>query len=106
MWQAPRVFYIGEDQMRFKQLTEALAGRADPAAEAEMGARFDERLTMALDTVLAGEEEIGLDTLCCNVCDYRVRLTHDEYDAIVVLVEEWRAASQYIPLLHELAQPR
>jgi hypothetical protein len=56
--------------------------------------------------VLAGEEELGLDALCCNVYDYQVRLTSEEYDAIVGLIDEWRAASQYLPLLQELADPR
>ncbi|GIG93046.1 hypothetical protein [Plantactinospora endophytica] len=81
--------YWTEDRRRFERLVEALSGRADVQAEAEMGAPLDPRLADSLVDVMAGEEQLGLETLCVNALDYRVRLTGEEYAVITDLARRW-----------------
>jgi len=94
-----------EDRRRFGRLVEALSGRADAQAEAEMGAPLDPRLADSLVDVMAGEEQLGLDTLCVNVLDYRVRLTGDEYAAIIDLSGRWDVDARVIDGLNKLVIP-
>ncbi|MEV6964046.1 hypothetical protein AB0M47_02945 [Hamadaea sp. NPDC051192] len=94
--------YWTEDRRRFQRLVEALSGRADAQAEAEMGAPLNPRLTDSLDEVMAGEEQLGLDTLCENVLDYRVWLTVDEYATITDLARRWGLDVRVIDRLSEL----
>lgn len=44
-----------------------------------MGAPLAPRLADSLVDVMAGEEQLGLDTLCVNVLDYQVRLTRRRF---------------------------
>ncbi|MFG1871685.1 hypothetical protein [Micromonospora arborensis] len=97
--------YWAEDRRRFQRLVEALSGRADAQAEAEMGAPLDPRLADSLVDVMAGEEQLGLDTLCVNVLDYRVRLTGEEYATITDLAECWALDVRVIDGLSELVIP-
>ncbi|MET8260462.1 hypothetical protein ACFYPG_23040 [Micromonospora sp. NPDC005553] len=97
--------YRTEDQRCFQRLVEALSGRADPQAEAEMGAPLDPRLADSLVEVMAGEEQLGLDTLCANVFDYRVRLTGEEYATITDLADRWDLGARVIDGLNELVIP-
>ncbi|MBM7489245.1 hypothetical protein JOD64_000467 [Micromonospora luteifusca] len=94
--------YWTEDRWRFQHLVEVLSGRADAQAEAEMGAPLDTRLADSLVDVMAGEEQLGLDTLCVNVLDYRVRLTGGEYATITDLAERWDLDVRVIGGLNEL----
>jgi hypothetical protein len=94
--------YWTEDRRRFQRLVEALSGRADAQAEAEMGAPLDPRLADSLINLMAGEERLGLDTLCVNVLDYRVRLTGVEYATITDLAERWELDVQVIDGLDQL----
>ncbi|MBG6103543.1 hypothetical protein IW249_003957 [Micromonospora vinacea] len=94
--------YWTQDCRRFQRLVEALSGRADAQAEAEMGALLDPRLADSLVDVMAGEEQLGLDTLCANVLDYRVRLTGEEYATITDLAEGWALDVRMIDGLNEL----
>lgn len=67
-----------------------------------MGAPLNPRLTDSLDEVMAGEEQLGLDTLCENVLDYRVWLTVDEYATITDLARRWGLDVRVIDRLSEL----
>ncbi|MFE0594161.1 hypothetical protein [Micromonospora echinospora] len=97
--------YWTEDRRRFKRLVEALLGRADAQAEAEMGGPLDPRLADSLVTVIAGEEQLGLDTLCGNVLDYQVRLTGEEYTTITELAGRWDLDIRVIDGLNTLVIP-
>lgn len=97
--------YWTEDRLRFKRLVEALSGRADAQAEAEMRDPLDPRLADSLVDVMAGEEQLGLETLCVNVVDYRVRLTSEEYATIIDLAGRWDLDAQVIDGLNELVIP-
>ena len=70
-----------------------------------MGAPLDPRLADSLVDVMAGEEQLGLDTLCVNVLDYRVRLTGDEYAAIIDLSGRWDVDARVIDGLNKLVIP-
>lgn len=67
-----------------------------------MGAPLDPRLADSLVDVMAGEEQLGLDTLCVNVLDYRVQLTCEEYATIVDLAGRWDLDVRSIDGLNEL----
>ncbi|MGX7673781.1 hypothetical protein [Plantactinospora sp. DSM 117369] len=97
--------YWTEDRRRFKRLVEALSGRADARAEAEMGAPLDPRLEDSLVDVMAGEEQLGLETLCVNLLDYRVRLTGEEHAVITDLARRWDFDVRVIGELNELVVP-
>ncbi|MFD6563649.1 hypothetical protein [Micromonospora profundi] len=97
--------YWTEDRRRFQGLIQALSGRADARAETEMGATLDPRLADSLVDVMAGEEQLGLDTLCVNIRDYQVRLTGEEYATITDLAERWDLDVRVIDGLNELVIP-
>ncbi|WP_155375097.1 MafI family immunity protein [Catellatospora vulcania] len=94
--------YWTEDRLRFKRLVEGLSGRADVDAEAAMGAPLDARLADAVVDVLAGEEQLALDTVCVNLSDYDVQLTREEYAIIAGLAARWAVDSRVLDGLGRL----
>lgn len=70
-----------------------------------MGAPLDPRLADSLVDVMAGEERLGLETLCVNVLDYQVRLTAEEHATITDLTERWDLDVRVIAGLNEFLIP-
>ena len=67
-----------------------------------MGAPLRPRLEFSLECVMAGEESLGLETLCENLCGYRLPLTAEDRDVMVSLAAEWGLDDSRLRCLDEL----
>jgi hypothetical protein len=86
----------------FNELCDALAGRATPQAENEVGSTFDSRLRACRTLAEAGEGVLGLETLASNLYEYEVSLTAEQAEVIERLATAWGVPGEQWSFIREL----